>query len=288
MDVKYFAPRTIGEACSLLSQYQEQAKVIAGGTDLVFQMKQGDILPKYIINIRGIPEQDYIIYDDKVGLSIGALATIHSIEDSPLIKEKFNVLAQAANKLGTPQIRNRATLAGNLCNAAPSADTIPALIVLDANLKILSTTAERTVSIENFFIGPGQTILKPDEIVIEIQVPNLPPQSSGVYIKHTIRKALDLAIVGVAVITTLDGEVLSNVRIALGTAAPTPLRAKGAEDILRGKKADEELIDKAAQTAVDESSPRDSVRSSAEYRRKMLRVLVAKAVRQAIEQVKAG
>lgn len=288
MDVKYFAPRTMEEALSLLLEYQEQARVIAGGTDLLVQMKHGDILPEYIINIRGIPEQDYIIYDDRVGLSIGTLATIHSLEDSPLIKEKFDVLAQAASKLGTPQIRNRATLAGNLCNAAPSAELAPALIVLGAKARIMGTAGERAVLIEDFFIGPGLTVLKPDEILAEIQVPNLLPHSGQVYIKHTIRKALDLAIVGVAVIATLDGEVLSNVKIALGAVAPTPIRAKKAEEILTGKRLEDDLLEKAGLIAAEESSPISDVRSSADYRRKMVGVLVARAIKQAAEQVEAG
>ncbi len=184
------------------------------------------------------------------------------------------------------QIRNRATIGGNVCNAASSADLIPALMVLGASVNILSAGDVRTVPIEKFFVGPGQTVLKPDEIAVGFRVPNPLPRSGGVYIKHTIRKALDLAIVGVAVLIALDGDIFSEVKIALGTVAPTPIRARGAEDILKGQKIDEKLIEKAAQTASDESSPRDSMRSSAEYRKKMLKVLVGRAVRQAIEQVK--
>lgn len=284
---KYFAPETLEEACSLLSEHKDNARVIAGGTDLLLKMRQGDVLPKYIINIRNIPEQDYIVYDEKKGLRIGSLTTICSIKTSSLIQEKFGILAQAASQLGTVQIRNQATIGGNVCNAATSADTIPALLVLGASVKIVAAGGERTIPIEDFFVGPGQTVLKADEIVVEIRVPNLPPRSAGVYMKHTIRKALDLAIVGVAAIATLDGEVLGDVKIALGTAAPTPIRARGAEDILKGQKIDEKLIEKAAQTASDESSPRDSMRSSAEYRKKMLKVLVGRAVRQAIEQARA-
>jgi len=205
-----------------------------------------------------------------------------------VIKEKFGVLARAASKLGTPQIRNRATLAGNLCNAAPSAELAPALIVLGARARIIGTAGERAVLIEDFFIGPGLTVLKPDEILAEIQVPNLLPRSGGVYVKHTIRKALDLAIVGVAVITTLDGEVLSNVKIALGAVASTPIRVKKAEEILAGKRLEDDLLEKAGLIAAEESSPISDVRSSADYRRKMVGVLVARAIKQAAEQVKAG
>lgn len=286
--IEYLMPGTMEEACSLVLKYREQAKIIAGGTDLLVQMKHREVLPRYIINIRGISGQDYITYDENEGLRIGALATVHSLAVSPLIKEKFNVLAQAASQLGSPTVRRMATIGGNLCNAATSADTIPALMVLEAKLKILGADGGRTIPIENFFTGPGQTVLKPDEILAEIQVPNLLPRSGGVYIKRTIRKAMDLAIIGVAVIVTRDGDTLSDVKIALGTVAPTPIRARKTEELLRGKKLSDDLLQKAGQTALDESSPRDSLRSSADYRRKMIKVLVIRAIKQAMEQAKTA
>ena len=285
--VGYFTPKTIEEACSLALKYKEEAKIIAGGTDLLVQVKHKDVLPRYIINIKGIGK-DYITYDEKEGLRIGALAPIHSVEVSPVIQEKFSILAQAASKLGSAQIRKQATITGNLCNASPSAETAPALIVLGARLKIVGADGERTVPIESFFTGPGQTVLKPDEILAEIQVPNLPPRSGGVYIKHSVRKAMDLAMVGVAAIVTMDGDVLSDVKIALGAVAPTPIRVKRAEEVLRGKKISDDLLQKAGQTASEEASPIDDVRSSADYRRKMIKVLVARAIKQAVEQAKTG
>ena len=286
--IEYFTPKTIEEARSLALKYKGEAKIIAGGTDLVVQMKHKEASPKYIINIRGISGQDYIVHDEKEGLRIGALATVRSIEVSPIIQDKFNILAQAASTLGTWQVRNRGTIAGNLCNAAPSAETAPPLIVLGASAKITGADGERTVPIENFFTGPGQTTLKPDELLTEIQVPNLLPHSGGAYIKHTLRKALDLAIVGVAALVTLDGDILSDVKIALGAVAPIPVRAKRAEEILMGKKISDDLLEKAAQTALDQCSPIDDVRSSAEYRCKMIEVLVPRAIKQAVEQVKTG
>ncbi len=286
--IEYFTPKTIEEARSLVLKYKGEAKIIAGGTDLIVQMKHKEVLPRHIINIRGISGQDYIVHDEKEGLRIGAMATIRSIEVSSVVREKFNILAQAASELGSAQVRNRATIAGNLCNAAPSAETAPPLIVLGAKAKILGADGERTVPIENFFTGPGQTVLRPDEILVEIQVPNLLPRSSGVYIKHTIRKALDLAIVGVAVIVTLDGDTLSDVKIALGAVAPTPVRATRAEDVLRGNQIDDDLLQKAAQTAFNQCSPIDDIRSSAEYRCKMIKVLVPRAIKQAAAQVKMG
>ena len=285
---EYLEPKTMEEAVSLLSRHKEAAKVIAGGTDLLIQLKKGEVLPRYIINMKCIPNQDIITYDEKEGLRIGALATIHSIEVSPVICQKFSVLAQAAGELGTLQIRSCATIGGNLCNAAPSAETAPALLVLGARVKIVGAGGGRTVPIENFFTGPGQTVLHPDEILSEIQVPNLPPRSGSVYIARTVRKALDLAIVGVAVVTTFDGDILRDVKIALGSVAPIPIRARRAETVIRGQRLDAALLDEAGLAASEEASPIDDVRSSAEYRRKMIRVLEARAIRQAAEQIEAG
>jgi len=161
----------------------------------------------------------------------------------------------------------------------------PPLIVLGAKAKIMGADGERTVLLEDFFTGPGQTVLKTDEMFVEIQVPNLLPRSGGVYVKHTVRKAMDLAIVSVAVMATTDGDVLSDVKIALGAVAPTPIRAKRAEEILKGKGISDDLLQEAGQIASDESSPIDDIRSSADYRRKMIKVLVVRAVKQAVTEV---
>ena len=287
IEPRYFEPKTIEDALSLASKYKGQYKFLSGGTDLIVQMKRGEVLPSYIINIAGITGHNYLSYDEQEGLRIGALATIHSIEASPLIREKFSILAQTASQMGTAQIRNRATIGGNLCNAAPSADTAPALIALGARAKIIGVSGQRVVLMEDFFTGPGQTVLKADEILAEVQVPNLPPRSSGVYIKQTVRRALDLAIAGVAVFVTMDGNTLSDVKIALGAVAPTPMRARRAEEILRKRKITDDLLERAGQTASDESSPIDDVRSSADYRRRMVEVLVIRAIKQAVEQTKA-
>ena len=283
---KYFAPKTMEEACSLLSSHKVEAAVVAGGTDLIVCMKKGIALPRYIINIGSIAGQDYINYDEKKGLRIGGQAPILSLATSPVIRAKYGVLAQAAGELGTPHVRRGATLAGNLCNASPSAETAPALIVLGASLKLVATGRERTVPVEDFFVGPGQTVRAPDEILAEIGVPNLAPRSGGVYLKHTVRKALDLAVVGVAVMVRMEGDILRDVKIALGAVAPTPLRAKAAEAVLKGKKIDDSLLQQAGQAAADASRPIDDIRSSAEYRRKMVNVLTIRAIQQAIGQVK--
>jgi CO/xanthine dehydrogenase FAD-binding subunit len=280
---EYLTPKTIDEALSLLSQYKERAKVIAGGTDVVPQLKRREIkAPQYIIDLKGIPGLDYIKYDEVGGLALGALATIHAVETSSIIQEKFSILFQAAQSMASPQVRNRGTIVGNICNAVPSADTATALLTLEARLKLISQQGERMVNIEEFFTGPNQTVLADEEILQEIQIPGLPPQAKGIYLKLTPRRAMDLAIVGVAVVVIAEDKLCNDIRIALGAVAPTPIRAKRAEGILKGQKFDEKAIEKVAQTAAEESKPIDDHRASAEYRREMVKVLTRRAINQAI------
>jgi CO/xanthine dehydrogenase FAD-binding subunit len=278
----YLAPTTLDEALSLLAKYKGRAKVIAGGTDLVPKLKRREIkAPEYVIDLKGIPGLDKIKPNGS-GLTIGALVTIEEVEVSPQIRQKFAVLAQAAQSMASPQVRHRGTIAGNICNAVPSADSAPALLTLGAKLKIISQKGERTVGIDDFFTGPNQTVLNSQEILAEIQLPNMPANSQGVYLKLTPRRAMDLAIVGVAVVATAKNGVCQDIRIALGAVAPTPTRAKKAEAILKGQKFTDALIEKAAKTAAAEARPIDDHRASAEYRRDMVEVLVRRAVKQAI------
>jgi carbon-monoxide dehydrogenase medium subunit len=280
MRFNYLEPTTIKEAVSLLSKYDGRAKVIAGGTDLLVQIRDKVILPEYVVDITYLPGLDYISYDKKQGLKIGALTTIRALEKSGELLQACPVIAQSAGLLGSVAIRNVATVGGNLCNAAPSADTAPALIGLSARAKIVGPGGERVVPLEEFFTGPGQTVLKTGEMLAEIQVPVPPPGTKGAYLKHS-RSAVDLATVGVAVIMVLDsGEVCKDVKIVLGAVAPTPMRAKKAEEILRGKKIGPALIEKAAESASVEAKPITDVRASAEYRREMVKVFTRRAITQ--------
>ena len=278
----YLAPKTMDEALSLLSQHKGKAKVIAGGTDLVPKMKRREIkASEYIIDLKCIPNLNYIRYDESSGLTLGALTTIHAVEASPIIQEKFSVLFQAAESIGSTQVRNRGTIAGNICNAVPSADTAPALLTTQAKLKLISQKGERTVNIEDFFTGPNETVLSDGEILQEIQVPNLPPNSKGRYLKLAPRRSMDLAIVGVAVVVVPEDGICKDIRIALGAVAPTPIRVKKAEDTLKGQGFNDEVIERAAQIAAEESHPIDDHRASAEYRRDMVKVLTRRAINQA-------
>jgi aerobic carbon-monoxide dehydrogenase medium subunit len=281
---KYLTPGSVEEALSLLSQYGEKAKFVSGGTDLLMQLKREEAVPECLISLGEIRKLDFIKYDEVNGLRIGALTTIVNVANSSLIKSKFGILGQAAGMLGTPAIRNQATLGGNLCNAAPSADTAPPLLVLGAKAKTQGLEGEKLVPLEDFFVGPGQTILGPDHLLIEIQIPILSPHSGGAYLKHKRRQGADLAVVGVAALAVMEGEVLKDAKIALGAVAPTPLRAKKAEAILRGKKVHQTLLEKCGQAASDEAKPIDDIRGSADYRRELVAVLVKRAMTQAIQQ----
>ena len=281
---EYFEPRTVNEALQALSDYSDKAKVLAGGTDLLVSMKKKEIAPQYIVYIKGIPELDYIKYSQEDGLRIGALTTHQSVADSPIVKDRFGLLATACNKVGSLQIRTMATIGGNICKAGPSQDSIPALLVLDAKLKLASLGGERVVPINEFFIAPFKTVLKETELLTEIQIPNPPPGSAGCYRWFTKATAVDETLVGVAVLMTSDSKsgFCKDIKIGLSSVAPTPIRARHAEELLKGKKIESELVAQASQVATDETSPR----SRAEFRRRVTRILVEQAINEVWQKIK--
>jgi len=305
----YLKPKTLEEAISLLNQYGEKAALIAGGTDVIVRVKQKTISPEVLISLQGIPGLDEMQYDGS--LRIGPMVTHRTIEKSQLIRKEFSALTDAADVLGSVQIRNVATVAGNLCTAAPSADAAPPLLVLGAQLKLKDVKSERTIPIDQFFTGPGQTVLEQGEILTEILIPKPPPNTGSAYWKHQRRQALDLPILGVAVLLSLnkatvtcsdilctstpistvlhsleeDDLVCKEVRIALGVAAPMPMRAIKAENLLRGKEMSDELLEEVAVMASKEAQPRDSIRGEAWYRREMIKILVKRMVMRCIERV---
>jgi len=284
MTPKVLTARSVEEALSLHFQYGKKARFVSGATDLLMQLKRDETAPECLIRLGEIRELNFIKYDETGGLRVGALTTIVEVANSPLIQRKFGILAQAAGMLGTPAVRNQATLGGNLCNAAPSADTAPPLLVLGAKVRMVGKDGEKIASLEDFFVGPGQTILGQDHLLTEVQVPNIPGHSGGVYLKQKRRQGADLAVVGIAALVVMGGEVLKDVKIALGAVAPTPIRARKAEEILRGRKLDQKLLEKSGQAAAGEASPIDDIRGSANYRRELLAVLTTRAITQAIQQ----
>jgi len=285
MRFDYLEPETIEETLVMLSKYDKRSKIVAGGTDLILQIRQKAVKPEYVIDITRIPGLDYITFDDQQGLRLGALTTIRALETSVELQKRCPIISQAASQLGSVAIRNVATLGGNLCNALPSAETAQVLVALSAQVRIIGPNGERRLPLEDFFTGVGETVLKPNELLLEILVPKVTPHTSGMYIKHSARGAIDLAIVNIAVVMTMepDKRVCKDARIVLGAVAPTPLRAKKAEDMLKGKKIDGSLIDHAAQVASDEARPRmGSIRGSFEYKKEMVRVLTGRAIREVV------
>lgn len=271
----YFAPETIPEALDLLSQIGEGATVLAGGTDLLLRMKAGELRTPGVVSLRRIAELQKLDYSSETGMRLGASVTLRELTRSPLIHDHYPCLAQAAGLMASEQIRSRATVGGNLCNAAPSADLAPPLLALSARAAIITPDGERQVALEDFFLGPGETCLKPGELLKALHVP--PPRGQTTYLKLAPRAYMDIAVVGVAVhLERLDGGV-QDVRIALGAVAPTPMRSRRAEAKLAESNLETQFIETASSLAADECSPIDDVRASAWYRRRMVRVLVRRA-----------
>lgn len=281
---EYFAPITLSEALSLLSQYREKAKVFSGGTDLIVQMKQRKLMPEYLIDLKNIPELNHINYCEEVGLRIGAAVTHGVAAISPTIPEKFVLLKEACLCVGSVQTRNRGTIVGNISTSSPSADTPPALLALDARLKAVSTDGERMIALSDFFTGPFKNVLQPTEIISEIQIADLPQYSGGAYLSHTKITIEDETLVGVGAVIALDNledRVCTHTRIGLCSVAPTPMRAVKAEEFLIGKRVDEAAIKQAAEIASNESTPR----SRAEYRKEMVNVNTRRALTQALKRI---
>lgn len=260
----YFEPKSVDEAVSILGRYGERARIVAGGTDVLVDMKFKEE-PACLVNIKRIPGLSSV-REDRECLRLGPLSTIREIETSRAVKETFPVLWEACHQFASLQIRNTATIGGNICRASPSGDTLAPLLVLEARAVIAFPGEEKSVPLEEFFLGPGQTILGSRGLLKEIEIPYPPPGSRGVYLKHAVRGAMDIAIVGVAVVLVPDSGVARDARIGLGAVAPTPIRARKAEAKLRGRAPEDSLIEEVAREAAAESRPITDQRGSAEYR----------------------
>ena len=280
---EYFAPETVREAAEVL-QAHPGARVLAGGTDLLVQMKERARTPDTLVDVRRIPGVDELRFDRKTGLTIGAAVTMRQVELMPAAQVHYTGLSEGARVVGSFQIRNLATIVGNICNAAPSADAAPGLIVHGAKVKIAGPKGRRTMLVENFMTGPGRTTLGEGEFVVGIHVPVPPPRTGSAYVRHTPRGAMDIAMVGVGAAVTLAPRTrdCQEARIVLGAVAPTPLRAKAAERMLKGQRLTGELIERAARTAAEEARPISDVRGSADFRREMVRVLTGRMLNSAL------
>jgi len=279
-------PRSVDEALRVLSDRGSDAKLLAGGTDLLPQMKNGLLKPGCVIDLSGVASARALQADAR-GLRIGAAVAARTLERDATARATYTSLAESGALVGSVQIRNLATLGGNLCNAAPSADMAPPLLALDAEAVIVGPKGERRVPFADFFVDVRRTVLAPDEILLEIVVPAPGPRSGGNYLRHTPRRELDIAVVGVASQLTLSNGVCSKARIALAAVAPVPLRARAAEQALEGKPVTAEAIERAAELAVGVAKPISDQRGSADYRRHLVRVLTRRTLRTALARAGA-
>jgi CO/xanthine dehydrogenase FAD-binding subunit len=286
-DFEYFPASSLQEACSLISQYKEVGKILAGGQSLITLLRQKLISPTCLIDIKGLKELDYIEFDKKNGLRIGALTTHRAIEKSPVIQDKYNVLSEMEKSVASVQTRNWGTIGGNLCSADPIGDPAPSLIALGAKLKLVSAKGERVVALEDFFTDYFTTIIEPDEILAEIQIPPPAPNTGVEYMKFSTIEA-GIKIVSTSVSITLEpgSDTCKDAKIVMSAVAPIPLNTKKAAGLLKGKKLTDNLIEEAAQMASTETDPTSDVHASAEYRKELVKVLVKRATKQAFEKAK--
>jgi carbon-monoxide dehydrogenase medium subunit len=280
--IEYVEPRTMDELLDVLHQLGDDAKVLAGGQSLLVMLRDRLIEPRVLVGLQGVPGLDRI--EANGGLRIGAMATHTAVQMDSAVRARWSVLAQAEAAVSAPQIRNRGTLVGNIAHAFPTADPPAALIALGAQVRLRSASGARSMPIEDFFTGFMQTALQPGEVVTAVEVPAQPPGAVGAYLKYAMRP-LDFSVVGVAVRIALASDgTCSDARIGVNGAGATPLRARNSEGMLWGRHlgSDSDAIDQAAATAAADSDPVGDIDGSAEYKRKMIRVYVRRAVNQAL------
>jgi CO/xanthine dehydrogenase FAD-binding subunit len=284
-DFTYLKPGTLQEALSMLADHKEECKIICGGQSLLVVMRQGMVVTDYLIDIKGLDELSYITYDEKEGLKIGATTTHRSIEKSELIKQKCPILVDVEKKVASIQIRNWGSIAGNLAHGdAQAGDLAPTLIALGAKVKLASSKGSRIMPLEEFYTGFFENALNNDELMVEVQVPPVRPRTAAAYTKFNLI-GNDQGIVGVASTVTVDQSgTCQEARIVLGNAGVIPIRAKNAEQVLRGKKLGDKLLEEAGEAAAGEADPVSDIHASEEFRRHLIKVLTKRMVKRAWEQ----
>lgn len=277
-------PGSVDECLQILAKRGPDTKVVAGGTDLLPQLRNGVLKPGWVVDLSAVAELRAISDAPDGGLRIGASVTARELELDARVRSRYPVLAESAAMVGSVQVRNLATLGGNLCNAAPSADMAPPLLALDAEAVIAGPSGQRRVSMASFFLGVRRTVLAPGELLLEIIVPAQGAQSGGNYLRHTPRRELDIAVVGVASQVTLTGGKCTTARIALAAVAPVPLRATDAEQALVGQPLTPQQIERAAELASGAARPIDDHRGSIEFRNHLVRVLTRRSLTTALQR----
>lgn len=284
----YTAVDCLKDASKLAKEKGDKAFIMAGGTDVILLIKEKAFKDlDTIIDIKNIPNMDQLDFVVGKGMKIGALTKLFDIQTSNLVKEKMPALADAAHSVASAQIRRKGTLVGNICNASPSADTASILLSMNAKVNVFSIDGERQIPIDEFFVGVKKTALKKGEIVTSLEIPELKKGEGSAYFKHSVRKAMDLAIIGVAAWVKMDGKKVADCKITMGGVGITPLRAFQAEKVLIGNEISDALLERAGQAAAEECNPISDVRASAEYRKDMVRVYTKRAVKKAMETRKA-
>ena len=280
---EYLPARTIAEVCALLADHGECAELLAGGTDLLLQMRRREISPAYVIGLKGVGELSGVQPSADGGLTIGAMTTMHALLSSPTIRERYGVLAEATAGIGGHELRNVATIGGNIAGALPCADMPPALITLGAKVKLTSRDGERLVPVDELYPEFGRTVARADELLTAVLLPNVPAFSGGAYIKFHDRQSMDMTTIGVSAFVTLDadGQAFRDVKIALASSAPVPMRARKAESVLRGLPCTDAALDQAAMTVCEEADPRTSWRATRDFRLELLRGLTKRAIKRA-------
>ncbi len=276
----YIKPKTLAEASQFLADHAGEARPLLGGTDIFVRMRDGFWKDQYLVDVKGLDGTDEIVFDLAKGLKIGAGVAMNRVSAHPDVKEHYAVLAKAVDSVASYQLRSRATIVGNICNASPAGDTIGASLLLGGVLNVHGLDGERQEPLSTFFKGPGSTVLKPGDVVVSIEFP-LPPEGlQGTYLKLGRNKSSDLSIVGVTALGYPDGEAASGYRLklALASVAPTPMVVDKVEEILAAKTITEDVIAEAAEAAFEAASPIDDVRGGAKYRKIMSRNLSKKAL----------
>lgn len=281
---EYFEPKSVEEACALLKEHGDDARLIAGGTALIIWMRQRLLNPRALISLANIADFDYVRFDATDGLSIGAGARHRDIELAKPIREHYPLLYETFRKVAQPRIRNMGTIGGNLVQGDPLTDPGASLIALDAQITLKHASGQRVIPLENFFLDYYQTDLRSGEILTGIRVPPAPDGLVWAHIKFLPRSQEDFATVGVALTMRLKRGRCEDIRLALNSVAPTIMRAKRAEEVLRGQKPADRVVEKMADVAASEVDPMDDNRGSAEYKRELVRVLVRRATQQALQR----
>jgi len=284
---EYASPATKEQAVSLLGTQWGETEILAGGTDLLPQLKNGVLRTGCVVDLSGVGQLRQLTSANGSGLRIGAAVTARALERDPQVRATYAAISESGAMVGSVQVRNLATLGGNLCNAAPSADMAPPLLALDAEAVIAGPEGTRRVPFASFFQGVRRTVIGPGEMLVEIGVSHPGPHSGGNYRRHTPRRELDIAVVGVASQLTLSKGVCTKARIALAAVAPVPLRASQAEHVLEGHPVTPELIERAAAVAVEAARPISDQRGSADFRRHLVRVLTRRTLTTALARASA-